>query len=117
MVTRTKSKPADLDFEQVEMVANFSDYSADYPKLSFQDVAKKLGVNFSQSKNGKAWEKECKEAFENNRPAKAFDSLLETYSSLGDSSGIIVRNLKKNGQRGYSQKTRWRIAKSRQEST
>jgi hypothetical protein len=29
--------------EQIEMLANFSDYSADYPKLSFEEIAKKLG--------------------------------------------------------------------------
>jgi hypothetical protein len=32
------------------MLANFSDYAADFPKLSFEDIAKKLGVDFSKAK-------------------------------------------------------------------
>jgi hypothetical protein len=32
-----------------------------YPKLSFEEIAKKLGVNFRKAKNGKVWEKECRE--------------------------------------------------------
>jgi hypothetical protein len=45
---------SDLDFQQIEMLANFSDYAADYPRLSFEDIAKKLGADFSKAKNGKA---------------------------------------------------------------
>ena len=32
-----------FDFEQIEMLANFSDHNADYPKLSFEQIAEKLG--------------------------------------------------------------------------
>jgi hypothetical protein len=53
-----------LSSEQIEMFANFTDYAADFPRLSFEQVAKKLGVDFSKAKSGKAWEKECREVFE-----------------------------------------------------
>jgi hypothetical protein len=43
----------DLDFEQIEMLANFSDYAMCYPKLSFDEIAQKLGVDFSKANNGK----------------------------------------------------------------
>ena len=49
------------------MLANFSDYAADYPKMSFEKVAKKLGVNFRKANNGKVWEHECREVFDRER--------------------------------------------------
>ena len=49
------------------MLVNFSDCAADYSKLSFEETAKKLGVDFSEAKNGKAWEKECREVFDRER--------------------------------------------------
>ncbi len=49
------------------MLANFSDYAVDYPKLSFEEIAKKLGVDFRKAKNGKLWEKECRESFDRER--------------------------------------------------
>jgi hypothetical protein len=39
------------------------------PKLSFKDIAKKLGVDFTKAKNGKAWEKECRDVFDRERKA------------------------------------------------
>ena len=54
MPNEPKSKPPELDFEEIEMLANFSDYSADYPKLSFEDIAKKLDVDFSKSQEWKS---------------------------------------------------------------
>ena len=66
-----KANVPDLDFEQVEMLANFSDYAVDYPKLSFEEIAKKLGADFSSAKNGKAWEKECEEVFERERDVES----------------------------------------------
>jgi len=63
MATRLKTTAPDLTFEQIEMLAVFSDYAFDYPKLSFAAVAKKLGVDFRKAKNGKAWEQECREVF------------------------------------------------------
>jgi hypothetical protein len=65
--TQQETKSRDLDFEQIEMLANFSDYAVDYPKLSFEEIAKKLGVDFRKAKNGKLWEKECREAFDRER--------------------------------------------------
>jgi hypothetical protein len=38
------------------MLANFSDYAADYPEMSFEQVAKKFGVDFRKANNRKAWE-------------------------------------------------------------
>jgi hypothetical protein len=67
MATRPQSNTPDLDFEQIEVLANFSDYAFDYPKLSYEEIARKLGVDFSQAKNGKTWEKECREVFESER--------------------------------------------------
>jgi hypothetical protein len=42
MATRPQSNSPDLDFEQIEILANFSDYSFDCPKLSFEEITKKL---------------------------------------------------------------------------
>jgi len=56
-----------LDFEQIEMLTNFSDSAADYPKLSFEEIAKKLGVDFSKSRKGRTWEAECREVLERER--------------------------------------------------
>ena len=67
MATRPKPTAPDLDFEQIEMLANFSDYAADYPKLSIEEIAKKLGIDFRKAKNGETWEKECREVFERER--------------------------------------------------
>ena len=69
MVTQPKSKAPDLHFEQIEMLANFSDCAVDYPKLTFEEVANKLGVDFSKAANGQTWEKECREVFERERSA------------------------------------------------
>ena len=63
MATEPKPSPPDLDFEQIEMLANFCDYAADCPNLSFEEIAKLLDVDFSKANNGKAWEKECREVF------------------------------------------------------
>jgi hypothetical protein len=56
-----------FDFEQIEMLANFSDHNADYPKLSFEQIAEKLGVDFRKAQNGEAWEVKCREVFERER--------------------------------------------------
>jgi len=63
MAARPKPKPPDLDFEQVEMLANFSDCTADCPNLSLEEIAKLLDVDFSKANNGKVWEKECRKVF------------------------------------------------------
>ena len=45
------------------MLANFSDHAADYPEMSFEEIAKKMGVDFRKANNGKAWEAGCREVF------------------------------------------------------
>lgn len=45
------------------MLANFSDYAADYLSLAFEEITRKLGVDFKNAKNGKTWEAEYREAF------------------------------------------------------
>jgi hypothetical protein len=67
MATRPKSKPPELTLEQIDLLASFTDYAVDYPKLSFEEVARKFEVDFSKARNGKAWEKECREVFERER--------------------------------------------------
>ena len=67
MATRPQSNISDLDFEQIEMLVNFSDYAVDYPKLTFEEIAKRLGVDFRKAKHQKVWEKECREDFERER--------------------------------------------------
>jgi hypothetical protein len=49
MATRPKTNVSDLTFEQIEMIANFSDYSADYPALSLTD---RKGEKFSIGRVG-----------------------------------------------------------------
>jgi hypothetical protein len=46
--TQPEANAPDLDFEQIEMLANFSDYAADFPKLSFEDIAKEARPGFQQ---------------------------------------------------------------------
>jgi hypothetical protein len=67
MATRPEPSPPDLDFDQIEMLANFSDYAADCPNLSFEEIAKLLGVDFRKANNGIAWEEECRAVFERER--------------------------------------------------
>jgi hypothetical protein len=67
MAAGPRTNPPDLDFEQVEMLANFSDYAADCPNLSFEEITKLLGVDFSKANNGKVWERECRYVFERQR--------------------------------------------------
>jgi hypothetical protein len=67
MTTRLNTTAPDITFEQIEMLANFSDYAADCPDLSFEEIANLLGVDFSKAKNGKTWEAECREVFERER--------------------------------------------------
>jgi hypothetical protein len=69
MATQKKPKSSNLDFEQTEMLSNFSDYAFDYPKLSFEEIAEMLGVDFTRAKNWKTWEAECREVFNREREA------------------------------------------------
>jgi hypothetical protein len=67
MATKPKLKTTDLDFEQMELLASFADYAVAYPTLSFEQIAQKLGVDFSKVKNGEAWKTECMEVFDRER--------------------------------------------------
>jgi hypothetical protein len=62
----TNSKPTGLTVAQIELVGQFNDYACDYPKLTFDAVAKKvLGPNpFPKTPNGRKFRSECKKAFE-----------------------------------------------------
>jgi hypothetical protein len=63
MPAEKKTKSASLDFSHIEMLISFADASFEFPKLSFEQVAKKLAVDFSKIKNGKIWERECRMVF------------------------------------------------------
>ena len=58
-----------LTMEQIEMLANFSHASENYPDLSFEEVALKLldPDPFKSTPNGKQFEKECREVFDRER--------------------------------------------------
>ena len=64
MPTEPGTYAPNLTFEQIEMLANFGGSAFHYPELSFEEIAKKLGVDFTQAKNGKTWEAECRKAFD-----------------------------------------------------
>ena len=66
---RKKKQSFELTFEQTERLANFSDASFDYPKLSFEEVARKLlgPKPFKATTKGKQFKKICREAFERER--------------------------------------------------
>jgi hypothetical protein len=61
----TKTKP-ELTTEQIEIVGQMNDLSFENPKLTFEQVVRKVGINFNVP-NGRAWEKECREVFERER--------------------------------------------------
>jgi hypothetical protein len=66
---RKKKQSFELSFEQTEMLAKFGDASSDYPKLSFEEVARKLlgPKPFKAPKKGKQFEKVCREVFDRER--------------------------------------------------
>jgi len=67
MAATMKAKPTSPDFGQIEMFINFADAGFAYPKLSFEQAARKLGVDFKKVANGKALEKECRRLFDQER--------------------------------------------------
>jgi hypothetical protein len=66
---RKKKQSFELTFEQTEMLGKFGDASFDYPKLSFEEVARKLlgPKPFKTTTKGKKFEKVCREAFDRER--------------------------------------------------
>ncbi len=63
MATKTKPK---LTTEQIEFVGQMNDLSFENPKLTFEQVVKKHGIKFA-GKNGKLFERECRQIFERER--------------------------------------------------
>ena len=49
------------------MFIHFADAGFAYPTLSFEQAAKKLGVDFNKIANGRALKKECRELFDRER--------------------------------------------------
>jgi hypothetical protein len=64
-----KKQSFELTFEQTEMLGRFGDASFDYPKLSFEEVARKLlgPKPFKATTKGKKFEKVCREVFDRER--------------------------------------------------
>jgi hypothetical protein len=69
--TRRTAKPKrapQLNMEQIEIVGRFNDLAWDYPKLSFNEVAKKvLPAGFGTGASAKRFKKEAKEVFDRER--------------------------------------------------
>ena len=61
MAATMKAKPTSLNSGQIEMFIHFADARFAYPKLSFEQAAKKLGVDFNRVVNGRALKKACRE--------------------------------------------------------
>jgi hypothetical protein len=67
MATRSKSKPPELDFEQIEMLANFYDAACDYPQESFEQVTRRLlGIKGFMDKSA-VFKQDCRNSFERGR--------------------------------------------------
>jgi len=67
---RKKRQSFELTFEQTEMLGKFGGASSVYPKLSFEEVARKLlgpKKPFKATKKGKQFEKVCREVFDRER--------------------------------------------------
>jgi hypothetical protein len=62
-------KRVNLSVAQIEMAAQFADHAWDYPKLSFDQVAKKvLGARpFPATPAGRKFQRECRDVFEQER--------------------------------------------------
>lgn len=70
--TRRSSKPR-LSAEQIEIVAQFADYSFEYPRLTFDEVAKKiLGARpFTNAPTGRKFRRDAKAVFDREREERA----------------------------------------------
>jgi hypothetical protein len=66
---RKKKQAFELTFEQTEMLGKFGGASFDYPKLSFEEVARKLlgPKPFKATTKGKQFERVCREVFDRER--------------------------------------------------
>jgi hypothetical protein len=66
---KKKKQSFELTFEQTEMLGKFGGAAFDYPKLSFEKVARKLlgPKPFKATTKGKKFEKVCREVFDRER--------------------------------------------------
>ena len=66
---RKKKQAFELTFEQTEMLGKFGGASFDYPKLSFEEVARRLlgPKPFKATTKGKQFKKVCRDAFDRER--------------------------------------------------
>ena len=66
---REKKQSFELSFEQTEMLGKFGGASSDYPKLSFEEVARKLlgPKPFKATTKGMRFKKICREVFDRER--------------------------------------------------
>ena len=69
MAAKQPAKRPQLSVEQIEIVAQFADYSFDCPKLSFDAVAKNvLGARpFPNTPTGRQFKRQAKEVFDQER--------------------------------------------------
>jgi hypothetical protein len=61
-----KPKPVRLTAAQIEIVGRFNDLSLEKPRMTFEQVARKmLGlIPFSKTTSGRRFEKECRKVFD-----------------------------------------------------
>ena len=68
MAAKYPAKRPQLSVHQIELVAQFADFSYEYPRLSFTQVAKKiLGGPFPNTLAGRQFKREAKEVFDRER--------------------------------------------------
>ena len=56
-----------LTVEQIELVAQFSDHAFDFPNMTVEEVARKVGVRFPSTPAGRLFRRECQEVFDRER--------------------------------------------------
>ena len=66
--SKRRARKLTLSVAQLEIVGQFSDYAFDYPNLNFDQVAKKvLGSPFPNTASGRAFKREAKAVFDQER--------------------------------------------------
>jgi hypothetical protein len=68
MKTKRSLISSRLSVAQLEIIGQFNDYAFDYPRLNFEEVAKKvLGAPFPNTASGRAFKREAKAVFDQER--------------------------------------------------